>query len=156
MLVLGGEGGSLRVGRSRREVTATCLKMVWSKSGPGSVQLGANGNCKSARHALTRHGQKGQWKSPIRVWQNPTEFKWLKASWLRDKISARKQHRLCCFYIDVSCGAVARCQQATCRHLLLLQSDIIPNHGANNCCYSGGLTRAERESITGAVMLWWK
>lgn len=54
---------------------------------------------------------------------------------------------------DGCCGAAARCQQATCRHLLLLQPDIMLIHGASNCCYSRGLTGPGRES---AVLLWWK
>lgn len=40
-------------------------------------------------------------------------------------------------------AAAAPCQQATCRHLLLRRSDIVVNHGANNCCYSRRLTRRE-------------
>lgn len=40
-------------------------------------------------------------------------------------------------------AAAAPCQQATCRHLLPRRSDIVVNHGANNCCYSGRLTRRE-------------
>lgn len=42
-------------------------------------------------------------------------------------------------------AAAAPCQQATCRHLLLRQSDIVLNRAANNCCYSRRLTRRGRE-----------
>lgn len=38
---------------------------------------------------------------------------------------------------DGCCSVAAQCQQATCRHLLQLQPDIMLSHGASNGCCRG-------------------